>query len=669
MNETFSGEGMFETDHSCRNNGSYNSRKLKSKGLFTVEQIHVSADFIFGTMATDSRRLGYVRAEIAGISHRYRMIPAVPQAGDPVRLLVTLGPSITADQVCVYYTTDGSEPNGKRGEPAPGSAVAVGQRIVSHWDTLLWGYAEEWAIDLPPQPNGTVVRYRIEAWLREGTESFWYSEVIGATEGDGSVVGHPGPGDHYLHEMGAEFHLTFFRRPRTCAYRVGDEGAPDWLGETLIYHIFIDRFHPGPGRQFASPPTPMGIYGGTLAGITSHLDYIASLGTTAIWLSPLFPSPSHHGYDATDYYDVEPRLGTMADLKHLIAAAHDRGMRVILDYTANHFSNQHPIFRRAISDPHSPEREWFTFTRYPDRYVSFFGVAELPQLDLDHPPARQFMIDAARYWLEQGIDGYRLDYTIGPSHDFWTMFRAVLRTVKPDCVLLGEAVDTAEVLRSYVGRLDGCLDFLLLQAIRRFFAFDEMSASQFAVFLNRHLHYFPPGFYLPSFLDNHDMNRFLWIVRGDTRRLRLAALCQYTLPHPPILYYGTEVGQSQRLDVRHADGSGHPEESRLPMLWGEDQDCELLEFYRQLGALRRATTAIWRGERRFIHIDDRHGQLAYTCTANGETWLVALQQAPHAGMIPLPSGRWEVVLATQSADIVGGRIALPAYGGAVLRRI
>lgn len=633
-----------------------------------MEQIHVSADFIFGTMATDSRRLGYVRAEMAGISHRYRMEPAAPQAGEPVRLFVTLGPSITADRVSVYYTTDGSEPAGQRGQPAPGSAVAHGHRRASHWDTLLWGYMEEWAIDLPPQPAGTVVRYRIEAWLSEGEGSLWYSEVIGATEGDGSVLGHPGPGDHYLREMGAEFNLTFFRRPRTCAYRVGDEGSPAWLDEAVIYHVFIDRFHPGPDRQFANPPTPMGIYGGTLAGVTAHLDYIASLGTTAIWLSPFFPSPSHHGYNATDYYSVEPRLGTLADLQTLIAAAHDRGMRVIFDYTANHFSSRHPIFQRAITDPTGPERDWFIFTRYPDQYVSFFGVAELPQLDLDHPPARQFMIDAARYWLEQGVDGYRLDYTIGPSHDFWTAFRAAMRAIKTDCVLLGEAVDTAEALRSYVGRLDGCLDFLLLQAIRRFFAFDEISASTFAIFLNRHFSYFPPGFVLPSFLDNHDMNRFLWVARGDTRRLRLAALCQYTLPHPPVLYYGTEVGLSQRLDVRHADGSGHPEESRLPMLWGDDQDRDLLQFYRQLGALRRATTAIWRGERVFTHIDDQKRQIAYTCTANDATWLVALNNSSQAGAIPVPAGHWEVALATQTADTIAGNVILPAYSGAILRR-
>jgi glycosidase len=163
------------------------------------------------------------------------------------------------------------------------------------------------------------------------------------------------------------------------------------------------------------------------------------------------------------------------------------------------------------------------------------------------------------------------------------------------------------------------------------------------------------------------MNRFLWIVRGDARRLKLAALCQYTLPHPPILYYGTEVGLSQQRDVRHADGSGHPEESRLPMPWGAEQRGDLLAFYRELGALRRATAPVWRGERRTLALDDARGHYAYSCAAGGERWLVALNNGPAAGRVALPAGRWELALATDEALLSGGAVALPPYGGAVLR--
>lgn len=630
---------------------------------------NVSSDFIFGTLATDERRLGYLKAETAGISHRHRIEPADPLPDQPVRLRVTLGPEIVADHVSCYFTTDGSEPAGERGEPAPGTRLAAFARVGSVWDTFLWGYTEEWSGLIPAQPAGTTVRYRIEAWSSLTSGGVWAAEIVGSTPGDGSVVGDSSPGDLHLRVMGAEFGLTFVRQARTFAFRVDEERSPEWLHDALIYHVFVDRFHVGGGRPFARPTTPMGFYGGTIAGVTERLDYIAGLGATAIWLSPIFPSPSHHGYDATDYYGVEPRLGTPEELRALIDAAHARGIRVLFDYTANHVSEHHPAFVAARSDPQSPTFPWFTFTDYPETYVSFFGVRSLPQLNSEQPDARREMIAAAAHWLRQGVDGFRLDYSIGPSHAFWVDFRAAARAISPDCVMIGEAVDTAEMLGTYVGRMDGCLDFLLLQAIRLFFGFGQMRASQFDSFLSRHLAAFPPDFVMPSFLDNHDMNRFLWIVQGDLRKLKLAALCQYTLPHPPVLYYGTEVGLSQQLDVRHMDGSGHPEESRLPMLWGDAQDADLLAFYRRLGALRRATARVWRGARRPVYLDDERGRYAYACAADGRELLVALNNGPEDGCLALPPGQWQVAVATLEATIEGDGLRLPAYGGAALARM
>lgn len=628
---------------------------------------NISNDFIFGTMATDARRLGYLKAETAGVSHRHRIEPLDPLPGQPVRLTVTLGPAVIANRVTCYFTTDGSTPEGSRGVAAPGSQSVAFTHIRSCWDTFLWGYGEEWQGELPPQPNATTVSYRIEAWSTVTGATAWASEIIGATVGDGQVLGEIGPGDAYLHEIGSEFKLTFVRRSRTFAYRVDEAQPPDWLRDGVIYHIFVDRFNPGAGRSFAAAATPMGFFGGTLRGIIEQLDYITSLGASIIWLSPVFPSPSHHGYDATDYRAIEPRLGTPEDMRELLAAAHSRGLRVLFDYTANHFSNEHPIFQDVVHNPASPYRDWFIFTKYPTEYVSFFGVKSLPQLDNDHPEARQEMIRHAVYWLEQGVDGFRLDYSIGPSHAFWTDFRAATRAARPDSAIFGESVDTADIVRSYGGRFDGCLDFLLLQALRQFFAFDTISASQFDSFVQRHLAHFPPDFVLPSFLDNHDMNRFLWIVRGDTRRLKLAALCQFTLPHPPVIYYGTEVGLSQVRDVRHADGSGHPEESRLPMLWGDAQDQELRAFYCQLGMLRRATTALWRGRRSTVHLDDQAGTYAYVCTHVGRSALVVLNNSPLSRTIPLPAaGPWALTLASEHATLVADTIELTAYGGAIL---
>ena len=277
------------------------------------------------------------------------------------------------------------------------------------------------------------------------------------------------------------------------------------------------------------------------------------------------------------------------------------------------------------------------------------------------------MIESAISWLRSGLDGFRCDYANGPSHAFWSAFRAATRAARPDSITLGEVVETPALQRSYQGRMDGCLDFMLLQALRQFFAFESMSAPAFDAFLQRHLAFFAGDFALPSFLDNHDMNRFLWVVRGDTRRLRLAAMCQFTLPHPPIIYYGTEVGLAQQRDVRYADGSGHPEESRLPMLWGEQQDQGLLDFYRRLVWLRRSTPGLWQATRTTLHASDA-GLYIYQCSDATRSALVALNRSSNERNVRLDGGHaHHVLLASEDATaLYGTTLFLPPFGGAVI---
>jgi glycosidase len=626
---------------------------------------NASQDFVFGTLATDALRIAQIRAAHSGIAHAYRLEPADPRPGEPVTIRISLGPQVAADHVTCYYTTDGSEPHGARGVAVNGIAVELARDGV-RWETLVWGYVETWSGTIPAQPAGTLVRYRIEAWATQQPLSRWANEIVGVVRG--ARPANLEPYDEQLFAIPGQVPLWPIRRTASYAYHVDEERVPGWLRDAVIYHIFVDRFEPGGGKPFATPPTPSGFYGGTLRGVIERLDYIAALGATCIWLSPVFPSPSHHGYDATDYRSIEPRLGSTDDLRELIAQAHARGIRILLDYVVNHVSSAHPAFRRALTDPASPEAGWFTFLRWPDQYLSFFGVADHPQIDSDAPGARAYMIDHACYWLEQGVDGFRLDYANGPSHAFWSMFRAATRATRPDSVTLGEVVETAALQRTYHGRMDGCLDFLLLQALRQFFAFGSLTPTRFDTFLRRHLAFFPDDFVLPSFLDNHDMNRFLWLVGGDTRRLKLAALCQFTLPHPPIIYYGTEVGLAQRRDVRYADGSGHPEEARLPMLWGAAQDRELLEFYRQLIRLRRSAPGLWRGAHQTLVTDDQAGLYAYRCSDGAREALVALNNSDSTRRFPITAAPgYQVMFASDSAiTMAGDSLLLPPYSGAVL---
>ncbi len=623
-----------------------------------------SADFVFGTQATDALRLAQLRAARAGLAHAQRIDPPDPRPGEPVTVALSIGPRVAADHAACYYTTDGSEPAGARGVATTGTVLAL-TRTAVEWDTLLWGYVETWAATIPPQPAGTLVRYRLEAWLARADASHWASEIAGVIGGEQPA--HAEPFDAELFAVPGQPPLWPVRRTGSYAYHVDSEPVPAWLRDAVIYQVFVDRFAPDPGHSFANPAALDGFYGGTLRGLTERLDYIAALGATCLWLSPIFPSPSHHGYDATDYQAVEPRLGSAADLRTLLGAAHARGLRVVLDYAANHISSEHPAFRAAQADAESAAARWFTFTRWPAHYLSFFGVAHMPQIDSDSPPARAYMIESACGWLAQGVDGFRLDYANGPSHAFWSQFRAATRAIRPDSVTFGEVIEPAGQLLAYAGRMDGCLDFVLMQALRACFAFGTLGVAALDAFLGRHLAFFPGDFTLPSFLDNHDMNRFLWAAGGDVRRLRLAALCQFTLPHPPIVYYGTEVGLSQARDVRYPEGGGRLEESRLPMLWGAAQDQALLAFYRQLIALRRRHAGLWRARRATLLADDASGLYVVCCSDDSGALVLALNNGPAAQRFIAPGAGFELALCT-TADVAydGAWLSLPPFGGAAL---
>jgi glycosidase len=274
---------------------------------------------------------------------------------------------------------------------------------------------------------------------------------------------------------------------------------------------------------------------------------------------------------------------------------------------------------------------------------------DLPQINVDYRPARDHLLEAAAYWLKEfDFDGFRLDYAMGPSMDFWTEFRAAVKAARPDAWIFGEAVETPLTQLRYWGRLDGNLDFVLQQAFRNTFAFEEMTLREFDAFLNMHEEYFPQAYSRPSFLDNHDVNRFLWLVEGDKRRLKLVALCQFTLAGPPNVYYGTEVGLSQERDMVQ-DDRHIMAECRLPMLWGKDQDQELREYYRWLVHFRRQHPVLWNGRRQTIHLNETTKTYAYTRTNDRETITVALNLSGQPRTIETPTHTFE--LAPYTGDI------------------
>ena len=587
-------------------------------------------DFIFGTLATDESRIKHLRKTKGGITHNHKRLPRDPQPGQLIQIDLTIGPAYSQNRAWIYWTNDGSDPEGQNGTASIGYATQL-EPVNSEWDTFLWGYVRKFRGEIPAQEAGALVRYRIAA--------------------------------------GGNDEETFADNGTYFAFYVDNDPPPAWTKNAVIYQIFADRFFNTTGDfpKIEDKPSLKG--NGTLNGIIEKVDYLAELGINCIWFTPIFSSPSYHGYDATSFYEINPRLGDQEDFRELIEQAHTRGMRVLMDFVPNHWSNQHPSFIEAQKDQNSPYAKWYTFEHWPDKYKTFFGVKNLPQINLRYAPARQHVLDAAKYWLEFGVDGFRVDYCIGPSLDFYADFRRVTRTTKPDSWTFGEAVDPPDSQLTFEGGMDGTLDFMLLEGLRATFAFGKWSARKFAEFLDRHEAYFPETFSRPSFLDNHDMNRFIWVAHNDTTKLKLAAMCQFTLAGAPVIYYGTEVGLSQPADVMQHGRAIH-EETRMPMLWGDDQNKDLLEFYRQLIQIRKNESALTHGTRETVLATEE--VLAYRRMDRDNSILCVMNISEKAMEFELDVAESSPLLTTRSgcrmqAEGAKKRFFLPPFSGMILK--
>lgn len=570
-------------------------------------------DFIFGTMDTDALRLRQYKNIHSEIAHRSARSPKDPRPLQPVTLSLTVGQQYELSATWVYYTIDGSDPVGENGHLANGQVEEM-HWAKSEWDDLTWEYTHTYVCTLPGQPDQTVVRYQICALTCDGTQIY---------ADDGAYY----------------------------AYAVDVYDEPAWVKDAVIYHILVDRFATQPGIPWNPVENIEDVYGGSLKGILSRLDYLDGLGFNTLYLSPIFPSNNHHRYNATDYFEVDPVIGTKEDFKDLINAVHDRGMHLILDFVPNHWSDQHATFQAAISDPNSPYRSWYNFSHYPDRYDCFFDVPIMPRINLRDPAARKHIIDSACYWLNFGVDGFRLDYAIGPTPDFWADFRLATRKTKPDCWTIGEVVDSINAQASFEGLLDGCLDFVLLEALRQTFATHVWSVGKFSSFLKGHQSRFPKDFSRPCFLDNHDMDRFLWGAGNNKQALKLAALCQFTLPGSPMVYYGTEVGLSQDRGTRDRRGGfGRLEEARLPMRWDETQDAYMLDYYQHLIFLRKQEEALRSGDWGLVQVTS--DCFCYSRTASDGVLLCVFNLSTEAQQIEIPN-IWSTVIFSTQLDRVG----------------
>ena len=426
----------------------------------------------------------------------------------------------------------------------------------------------------------------------------------------------------------------------------------------MCYEVFVRSFYDSDGDGI-----------GDLRGLIEKLPYISDLGASCIWLMPVAQSPSYHGYDVTNYYEINRDYGTTEDFKRLIAEAHTRGISVLVDLVLNHVSSEHPWFQSALFVPGSPYRDWFLWSpaarrvpgwqaevwhRSPTSNEYYYGLfwGGMPDLNLGNPAVKEETKRIARYWLEDmGVDGFRLDavahfFEAGDTvrdapatHPWLRDYSAYIHQVAPGSFTVGEVSgSTALLVPYYPDQLDTYFEFELADAVLD--AVRNSSARGLTAALQRVQRDLPQGRWA-SFLRNHDQTRTLTELQGDVARARLAATLLLTLPGVPFVYYGEEIGMT---------GSKPDPRLRTPMHWArapaagftrgqaweplqpdsftanvavQDGDPRsLLSLYRQLIHLRAARPALGSAADVTILTSGSDAVLSYLRRANGKAVLV-----------------------------------------------
>jgi maltose alpha-D-glucosyltransferase/alpha-amylase len=398
--------------------------------------------------------------------------------------------------------------------------------------------------------------------------------------------------------------------------------SSDWYKEAIYYEVFVRAFADSNGDGI-----------GDLAGLTSRLDHIQALGIDCLWLLPIYPSPLRDdGYDVADFYKIHPDYGTVHDFRTLVSEAHRRGLRVIADLIPNHTSDQNAWFQ-ASRDPAHPQhdryRDWYVWSPTDERYqkarIIFLDYEDSnwtwdpvrgayywhrffhhqPDLNYDNPEVQQEMLNIVRFWLELGIDGFRVDAVpylyeregtncenLPETHAYLKRLRAFVDEIAPGALLLSEANQWPEDVRPYLGDGDEFqMNFHFPLMPRIFMALARADRTPILEILAR-TPPIPPSCQWATFLRNHDEltlemvseeeRQFMWdyyapeprmrlnlgirrrlapLLENDRARIELTNSLLFTLPGAPVVYYGDEIGMGDNIWLDDRDGV------RTPMQW------------------------------------------------------------------------------------------------------
>ncbi len=407
----------------------------------------------------------------------------------------------------------------------------------------------------------------------------------------------------------------FVISPQTFAKFV----TPSWVPGAVLYQIFPDRFangnvgnDPKDVQPWSGTPTWFNRFGGDIAGVRQHANYLADLGATCIYFNPVFKSPSNHRYDASSYVQIDPEFGTNVEFARLGALLKAKGIRTVMDLALNHTAVDYPAFLDVLKNGAASKfKNWYFIKSYPvvvqanPPYDAWYGFSSMPKLNVMNPETTQRLLDVADYWknLMPGLSGYRLDAANEVDMRFWRLFRNHVKAMDPEQWIVGEEWGDA---RPWLqgDQWDSSMNYEFRSTCLDFIAKRKGSPSAFMNRLMANYSMYPPqsARVMMNMLTSHDTARFLTECDGDVKRDAVAATIQFSWVGAPSIYYGEEIGML----------GGKDPANRAPMAWNRvTQSNWLLNRYKKLTRIRTASKALQWGEPIPLSTDDQANTLSF----------------------------------------------------------
>ena len=377
-----------------------------------------------------------------------------------------------------------------------------------------------------------------------------------------------------------------------------------WLQESIIYQIFPDRFCNGDNSKNIEGTLSWGkgkvntksMYGGDLRGVIEKLSYLKELGVNLIYLTPVFKSTTNHKYNTKDYFDIDPQFGTINEARELVEKAHNNGIKIIFDAVFNHSGSDFFAFKDLIKNQQqSKYKEWYFIDSWPvsqakDKYYTFAnGCENMPKLNTNNEEVKEYLLSVGEYWIKEiGIDGWRLDVCDEVGHEFWREFRKRIKKANKNTIIIGEIMHEANSFLKG-DQLDGIMNYPFKNAIIDFFGKNIINAREFLDIMAENIVLYMDSIIrqMWNLIGSHDTKRIYNECEGNINKIKLAIAYQFLYIGVPYIYYGDEIG---------LDGEDDPD-NRKCMIWDEEnQNKDLLNFYKMMIKLRKANKELIYGD-------------------------------------------------------------------------